>query len=203
MGYNKKKWEKIDGCECFKCREVEIKVECTKEKEECACNKCKELNVNVFCNNDQHNDKKHDECNKCKGPQNKIEFKSDTSWEDGEVKDYPKSILEVEFSKICPGDKIWFSGIVGFDNQTYNSDAEIELTIVRKTPFGEPKQIYKQIFEIDKEGHDDLTQVPFAHVAYEDNEKCDVTYTVKVERKNGSNDVYFFGQHTLTALRIS
>jgi hypothetical protein len=59
------KWEKKDGCDCYKCREVEIKDHdyCPDKKwdkrESCDCKKCREITIKVECNND-HNKKDHD-----------------------------------------------------------------------------------------------------------------------------------------------
>lgn len=192
MGNKNKKWEKLDGCDCFKCREAEMKNECDKKhdwdkKDECKC--------------DCHNKKKED-WDKCKGPTDKFEFQHDTSFLDDEIKECKIPVLQVVFSEICPGDKVWFNGLVGFDNDD-NEFVTIRLTIVRTTAFGLNHTIYSQTFEIDEENHDDLTQVAFSYVEVEQNEKSDVTYTVNVERLENNGDVFLFGQNTLTALRIS
>lgn len=208
MGYNKKKWEKIEGCGCFKCREAEITIECHKDydkKEDCKCAKCGDVNIHVQCNED-HDKKKKDECEKCTGHTNKVEFQADKSFLDEEIFDYPIQVLQVTFKKVCADDKVWLSGIVAFDNDTDapgTDVAVIKLTIKRTTGYGEENTIYRQIFEIDKPWHDDLTQVPFAHVEYEQNENKNVTYTVYVQRLNDYRDVFLYGQNTLAALRIN
>lgn len=215
MRSNKKKWEKLDHCDCWKCREVVDNVRCEEhyeekweKKEDCTCFKCSDINIKVDCNNGQHDKKEKDDkkCDKCKGPTDKVEFKSDKSFLDDEIFGRPIPVLEVTFSKICENDKVWFSGIVGFDNDTDRPGddvAVIKLTIVRSTEFGNERTIYRQTFEIDEPGHDDRTQVPFMHVEYEQNETKDVTYTVFVERLNDNRDVFLFGQNTLAALRIN
>ncbi|EPD54216.1 hypothetical protein HMPREF1210_00201 [Paenisporosarcina sp. HGH0030] len=216
MGYSKKTWVKIEGCDCFKCREAESKEKCEKnhdwdKKNECKCAKCGDVNIHVVCKEEDHDKKDHDEkkkddCEKCTGKTDKVEFQSDKSFLDDEIFEEPIQVLQVSFNKICEGDKVWLSGIVGFDNDTDvcgNDVAVIKLTIVRTTASGSERTIYRQTFEIDQPGHDDLTQVPFAHVEFESNENKNVTYTVFVQRLNENRDVFLFGQNTLAALRIN
>ncbi|WP_342543291.1 hypothetical protein MHH33_06755 [Paenisporosarcina sp. FSL H8-0542] len=214
MKYNKKTWEKIEGCDCFKCREAETKVEWCDHKHDWdkkECPKCGDVNIKVVCEKDNHDkkddhDKKKHDCEKCTGKTDKVEFQSDTSVLDDEIFEEPIQVLQVSFKKICKDDKVWFSGIVGFDNDTcvYGNDvAVIKLTIVRTSESGSERTIYRQIFEIDQPGHDDRTQVPFAHVEFESNENKNVTYTVFVQRLNDNRDVFLFGQNTLAALRIN
>ena len=186
-------WEKKEGCKCPKCLEVEVNVEVEVEVE---------LEVDCKENHKKHDhDEKKCECKKCEGKTDKVEFKSDISFADDEIKKRPIEVLQVTFDKICENDKVWFSGIVGFDNDD-NNPVTIKLTIVR-TQNGNDKTIYRQTFEIDKEDHDDITQVPFAHVEYEQSEAKDVTYTVFVERLDNNGEVFLFGQSTLAALRIN
>lgn len=211
MRYSKKTWVKLDGCECFKCREAEIKEKCDwQKKDESECTKCGDVNIHVNCKEEEHDkkdhDKKKDECEKCTGCTDKVEFQSDKSFLDDEIFEKPIPVLQVTFKKICAGDKVWLNGVVGFDNDTFvpgNDVAVIKLTIVRTTPSGSPQTIYRQTFEIDQPGHDDLTQVPFMDVQYEQNEQKNVTYTVFVQRLNDNRDVFLFGQNTLAALRIN
>lgn len=215
MGYNNKKWEKLDGCKCFRCCEAEVKVEEDKnhdwgKKEESKCPHCGDVNIHVVCKEDDKkcdgHDKKKDDCKKCGGHTDKVEFQSDRSFLDDEIFETPIQVLQVTFKKICADDKVWFSGIVGFDNDTNvigNDVALIRLTIVKTKWDGSERTIYRQTFEIDQPFHDDLTQVPFAHVEYEQNEEKNVTYTVFVQRLNDNRDVFLFGQNTLAALRIN
>jgi hypothetical protein len=223
MGYNKRKWEKLDGCDCFRCREAVI-IECDKKhdwdkKEEPKCAKCGDVNIHVVVKEDEKHEKhekhdkkcdchekKKDNCDKCTGKTDKVEFKSDKSFLNDEIFERPIQVLQVTFKKICSDDKVWLSGIVGFDNDTRergNDVAVIRLTIVKTTASGSERTIYRQTFEIDQPGHDDLTQVPFAHVDHEQNEEKNVTYTVFVQRLNDDRDVFLFGQNTLAALRIN
>jgi hypothetical protein len=224
MGYKKEKWEKIEGCDCFKCREADKEENDKKhdwdKKEESKCSKCGDVHVHVVCKEDDKkcdcnekkkdncdcHEKKKDDCDKCKGQTDKIEFQSDKSFLNDEIFERPIEVLQVTFEKICEDDKVWLNGIVGFDNDTdviFNDVAVIRLTIVRSTESGNERTIYRQTFEIDQPGHDDLTQVPFAHVEYEQNGAKNVTYTVFVQRLNDNRDVFLFGQNTLAALRIN
>ncbi|HSO57464.1 MAG TPA: hypothetical protein VLQ66_04420 [Paenisporosarcina sp.] len=205
MNNNKKTWEILDGCDCFKCREAEMN-----KYDKSKATKCGDVNIHVNCKEEEYGkkdyDKKKDDCEKCTGCTDKVEFQSDKSFLDDEIFESPIPVLQVTFKKICADDKVWLSGIVGFDNDTFepgNDVAVIRLTIVRTTQSGSEHTIYRQTFEIDQPGHDDLTQVPFAHVEYEQNERKNVTYTVFVQRLNDNRDVFLYGQNTLTALRIN
>jgi len=214
MGNNKRKWEKLEGCDCLRCREVEVYVDQKHEKYE-KKNAYQTVNVNVDCKDCRHeekncdcHDKKHkDDCDKCKGPTDKFEFQYDKSFLSDEILDENRiPVLSVKFNKICANDKVWLSGIVGFDNDPdiFDQPATIRLTIVRSTTSGPEREIYRQTFEIDEPGQDDRTQVPFADVQYEANDAYDVTYTVYVVRlEDAFRNVFLFGQNTLTALRIS
>lgn len=196
MKSNKKAW--LNECDCLDCLGEFIRKDVG------------DINIHVECNekkNDTHHDnsnKKHkDECkDKCQGPTDKVEFQSDTSFLSDEIFNAPIQVLDVTFTKICAGDRVWFSGIVGFDNDTDGEVAVLRLSIVRTPENGNASTIYRQTFEIDEPGDDDRTQVPFAHVEFEQNEAKNVTYTVFVERLNDDIDVFFFGQNTLAALRI-
>lgn len=196
MKSNKKAW--LNECDCLDCLAEFIRRD------------VKDINIHVDCNdknnNDNHDkskDKHNDECkDKCQGPTDKVEFQSDTSFLSDEIFNAPIQVLDVTFTKICAGDRVWLNGIVGFDNDTEDEVAVLRLSIVRTTENGNASTIYRQTFEIDEDGDDDRTQVPFAHVEFEQNEAKNVTYTVFVERLNDDIDVFFFGQNTLAALRI-
>lgn len=216
-----KKWEKLEGCDCIRCRDEEIKMEKRnhyqdheiqwEKKDGCDCFKCREVNINVVCKEDKEDkhdqkwdcqDKKKVGGDKCVGPKDAFEFQYDTSFLDEEIKERKIPVLQVIFSKVCAGDRVWFNGLVGFDNDD-EEFVTLRLSIVRTTSSGLSHTIYRQTFEIDEEFHDDLTQVAFSHVEFEQNDTRDVTYTVNVERVSNSGEVFFFGQNTLTALRIS
>ncbi|WP_075617908.1 hypothetical protein [Paenisporosarcina indica] len=186
MGHLDKKWVKKKGCDCFKCCEVEITVECKEEKKHHDCSE------------------KKSDCDKCKGPKDKVELQNDEQdFKHERVKERSQEILEVTFDKLCFGDKVWLSGVVGFDNDN-NFAVDVKLTITKRVGNGIKKTILTQKFEIDKEGHDDLTQVPFAKVDTILSEQRNVTYTVRVELEdhNSYDCLFLEGLSTLTALRV-
>lgn len=165
-------------------------------REGCSCNRCREAENNVGSNTDRNDkSKKH-------GNQILTEFQFDQNFFDREIFEEPISILQVEFNRVSAGDKIWFSGIVSVDNDD-DEFVTLVLNIVRTRANGLSNTIYTQLFEIDEENQDDITQIPFAHVQVEANGISDVTYTVTIERQDNTGEVFLFGQSTLTAVRFS
>jgi hypothetical protein len=207
---NKKKWRKLEGCDCWRCREVEVEVDCNKkhedEKHESNSFKCSDININVNCGNDKKDDdhgkgKDHDDKHdKDKG--DKVEFKYDISNLNVEIFGNPIAVLQAEFNKVKAGDRISLSGIIGLDNDS-DEDVTMLITILRTRENGLSNIIYSQIFEVHEEGNNDITQEPFAHVEVEQNDIRNVTYTVRIERLEGNVDIFLFGQSTLTAVRYS
>ena len=191
--YSEKKWEKREGCTCPRCREVEVTVECKKVKKYFDDREKK---------HDDHEKKCH--CDNCKGPKDKVELQNDEQdFKHRRVKERSQEILQVTFDKLCFGDKVWLSGIVGFDNDN-DFAAEVTLTITKRIGNGMERTIYTQEFEIDKAGNDDRTQVPFAKVDTIMSEQKDVTYTVRIELgdHHSYDGLFLEGVSTLTALRV-
>ncbi|MGB3261426.1 hypothetical protein [Paenisporosarcina sp.] len=210
MGYNKKKWRKLEGCDCWRCREVEVEVDCNgkheDEKHEGNSFKCSDININVNCGNDKKDDdhgkgKDHDDKHD-KDNGDKVEFKYDISNLNVEIFGDPIAVLQAEFNKVKAGDRISLSGIIGLDNDS-DEDVTMLITILRTRDNGLSNIIYSQIFEVHEEGNNDRTQEPFAHVEVEQNDIRNVTYTVRIQRLENNVDIFLFGQSTLTAVRYS
>lgn len=93
--YSEKKFERIEGCDCFKCREVEFKKEWKNDineekhdvnektwdkKSGCDCFKCREITINVECNkgNEKHSEDKPKKNDKNDWIREKLEAYIDT-----------------------------------------------------------------------------------------------------------------------------
>lgn len=113
----------------------------------------------------------------------------------------PVTVLQVDFDKINVGDRIWLNGIVSLNNNN-NTFSTVTLTILRTSPIlGTPQVVYTQVFEIDNEGDDDLTQVPFSHVDVPTTQLFDIVYQVRITV--GNPNLFVQTPNTLTASRIS
>lgn len=155
---------------------------------------------NISRNNDKNDNKQkgfscHDE----------VEFKYDETNSPGEriPPTTPTPVLQVDFSTINPGDRVWLSGIVNLENDN-DSVMPIRITITRSSPLGStPVTIYSMRFDIDKSTGNAEVVEPFSHVDVPSTQLFDVRYqvliTVAVADKLFIGNV---GPHTLTAIRF-
>ncbi|MET1013906.1 MAG: hypothetical protein ABWX61_05285 [Paenisporosarcina sp.] len=205
------KWDKNDRCDCYKCREKEDyhekviivnSFECNKDDDKKDHGKSGDDKKCSCHENKRHDDDKKCDDDKCKGPKDKVELQNDEQdFRHQKVKERPQEILEVTFEKLCFADKVWLSGVVGFDNDNHEPRT-VTLTITKRVDNGMERTILTQLFEIDGEHNDDITQVPFAKVDTIMSEQKNVTYTVRVEREDTNNGLFLDGLSTLTALRV-
>lgn len=154
---------------------------------------------NISCNNDKNDNKQ-----KGFGCHDKVEFKYDEIDPTGNIpSSTPTPVLQVDFSTINPGDRVWLSGIVSLENDN-DSVVPIRITITRSSPLGStPVTIYSMRFDIDKSTGNAEVVEPFSHVDVPSTQLFDVRYQVLITVAVA--DTLFIGNvgpHTLTAIRF-
>lgn len=156
----------------------------------------KKVNMVVNCCMNK-NDDKHDSC--CN---NQIaEFQYDEKRASSSVPTSTIQVLEVGFSVINPGDRVWLSGVINL-NSSSTDVSLIEMSIQRVSPgIDKPETVYFVELEIDKEGQDDLVLAPFSHVDVPNTRLFDVKYQVILSADRIG--VSLNESSTLTAVRFS
>ncbi|GIM29963.1 hypothetical protein CPJCM30710_26290 [Clostridium polyendosporum] len=164
-------------------------------------NTIQKVYMNISCDND-----KNDNRQEGFGYHDKVEFKYDeiTPPIDTLIS-VNTPVLQVDFSTINPGDRVWLSGVVHLSNDSGNATARVTITITRSSPLsGTPVTIYSSRFRIDNTSGDDSVLEPFSHVDVPNTQLFDVRYQVllSVSDPNPNLIIENIGPNTLTAIRF-